>query len=174
VVDAEQAGTTAGGLAEAIVSLSSLRLACVPLRGRWNADVLQRLLDSAPALGARLIANLRTGLLWSSRPPLESLLAELAGGEPPQVPGAEWDVGHFVELVDLVRGRGGALVLVRDSFPSLGWAGHYLQPPRAIAAALARGDGRDGGVLAVVAPGGAQAVRELAGQLALKTEIWNN
>jgi hypothetical protein len=174
LVDPERAGTTAGGLAQAIALLSSHRLECVPLKGHWSAELVERVLDSAPGLGARLIANLRTGLLWSSRPPLSALLAELAGQEPSQVAGAEWDVGHFVELMQLVRGRGGALVVVLDSYPSLGWTGHYLQPARAIAAALNRGDGREGGVLAVVRPADAGAVRELAAKLELETEIWNN
>ena len=38
-------------------------------------------------------------------------------------PPADWDTGHFVELAQLLRGRRGALVLVRDSYPTLGWAG---------------------------------------------------
>lgn len=173
LVDPDDAGTTADGLAKAIVLLSLQRLACVPLRGQWSEEVVQRLLD-ASGLGARLIANVRTGPLWSSRPPLEAYLAVLGGSEPPPVPGAEWDVGHFVELVQRVRGHRGDLVVVRDSYPTLGWMGHYLQPPHTIAAALTRGDGREGGVLAVVHPGSVEAVRELAEELSLKTEFWLN
>jgi hypothetical protein len=125
-------------------------------------------------MGARLLANLRTGRLWGSRPSLDAVLAELAGREVPDPPPADWDVGHFVELVQFVQGSGGGLVVVRDSYPTLGWAGHHLQPPRALAAALMRGDGRRGGILAVVPTSGAAAVRALAGELGLEIELWNN
>jgi hypothetical protein len=174
VVEPAHAGTSAGGLAEAIALLSERQLECVPLRGAWSAEVVGWLVDAAPRLRARLIANLRTGLLWSTRPPVEALLAELAGERPADVPTAEWDVGHFVELVSIMRGPGGELVLVRDSYPSLGWMGHHLQPPRALAEALMRGDGREGGVLAVVPAGGAGAVGELAAKLGLATRLWQN
>jgi hypothetical protein len=89
-------------------------------------------------------------------------------------PPADWDVGHFVELVQLVRGRGGSLVVVRDSYPELGYHGVHLQPPVAVAAALNRADGRGGGVLAVVEPRGAAAVQALAAEQGLRTEMWDN
>lgn len=173
-VESEQSGTTPGGLSDAITTLSAERLECVPLRGRWSEKSLERLVDTAPVIRAWLIANVRTGRLWTSRPPVQAVLAELAGQRPSDVPGAEWDVGHFVELAQLVRGPAGALVVVRDSYPSLGWMGHHLQPPRVLAAALDRGDGRGGGILAVVPAGGKQPVLELAASVELQSELWDN
>jgi hypothetical protein len=180
-VDSEASGTTPRGLAAAIALLSGGRLETVPLRGRWSEAKVERLLESAPSLGdstppfgARLIANLRTGPLWGSRPPVGALLAQLAGHRPAAVPHSEWDVGHFVELVSFVRGSGGALVVVRDSYPSLGWNAHHLQPPQALVAALARGDGHQGGVLTVVGAGQADGARTLAVRLSLETEFWDN
>jgi hypothetical protein len=173
-VDSDRAGTTPHGLARAISLLSSWRLECVPLRGPWREETLERLLDSLLELGARLIANIRTGPLWGSRPPVEALLAHLAGRRASEVPRAEWDVGHFVELVQLVRGPGGALMVVRDSYPSLGWNAHYLQPTHATVSALTRDDGREGGVLAVVGGSAAGPVRALAQKLSLETEFWDN
>lgn len=172
--DPERAGTTPAGLARALALLSGERLECVPLRGPWSDLRLEALLEAAPRLRVRFIANLRTGALWGSRPRLAALLAVLAGAPPQEVPAADWDVGHFVELVQLVRGAGGALVVVRDSYPSLGWDGHHMQPPRALVAALQRGDGREGGVLAVVPAGDGHEVRSLAARLALETELWRN
>ncbi len=167
-------GTSAGGMAEAIEELSAGALTCIPFAGPWSAATLTGLLDATAALEVRLIANLRTGRLWGSRPPLETLVAVLDGAEIPDRPAPDWDVGHFVELQQLVRGRRGTLILVRDSYPSLGWGATYLQPPAAVAAALKRGDGREGGVLAV-------APRELQGrlepaarELGLQLRIWNN
>jgi hypothetical protein len=174
LVDPERSGTDAGSLAGAIEELSDGRLACVPLSGSWDGEKVRRLVDGAGDRGARLIANLRTGLLWGSRPPLDALLAQLDGREVPDPPAADWDVGHFVELVQVLRGRAGALVLVRDSYPSLGWSAHHLQPPTALAAALMRGDGRGGGVLGVLPSAEAPAMRALAAELGLEVQLWEN
>jgi hypothetical protein len=168
--DREQAGTSAPGLAAAIERLSGGRLVCVPVSGRWSAAAVKRLMD----LDARLLANLRTGLLWGSRPSQEALVAALDGLLVADPPPADWDVGHIVELVQLVRGRRGSLELVRDSYPSLGWGGVHLQPPAAVAEALARDDGRGGGVLAVVSHVVHDAVGKLASELGLKIEMWEN
>ena len=156
-----ESGTSAQGLLEAIEAFGP---SCVPIRGPWTAQRVARLFDAAPP--ARLLANVRTGPFWSSRPPVEAVIAELAGAE---ADGGthEWDVGHFVQLERLV---GGALVLVHDSYPTLGWNGRYLQPTRLVASALERGDGREGGVLAVVGARHADRVRRVAGEIG----IWDN
>ena len=173
LVEPEQTGTQPGPLARTIEELSRGRLTCVPLTGAWDGSTVERLVGEAPT-NARLIANVRTAPLWGSRPPLEAVLAHLDGREVPDPPAPDWDVGHFVELVQVVRGRGGSFVVVHDTYPSLGWGGHHLQPPHALAHALIRDDGRGGGVLAVTEPDGADAVMALAGELALKIEFWTN
>ena len=169
----ERSGTSAGALAEAIEAASGGRLRCVPLCGAWDARRVERLVDEAARLGSRLLANVRTGRMWASRPPIEVLLAEL-DGRPVDEPEAEWDVGHFVELEMLIRGSRGSLVVVHDSYPSLGWQGRHLQPPHALAAALERGDGREGGVLIVVPKAGVEAAKALAAELGLDVRAWNN
>jgi hypothetical protein len=168
-----QSGTSAANLAQAIEAASSGRLSCVSLRGQWNAQRVERLVDEAQELGARLIANLRTGKLWASRPSIEILLAELIG-RPVQGPAADWDVGHFVELEMLIRGPKGSLVVVHDSYPSLGWGGRHVQPPRAIADALLRGDGREGGVLAIATKAQEESVKALASRCGLEIGAWDN
>src|SRR5439155_1352043 len=75
-------------------------------------------------------------------------------------PPADWDVGHFVNLAALARGPAADLVVVRDTYQELGLAGHHLQPPDRVAAALRRDDGHEGGVLAVLAAAAARALRE--------------
>lgn len=173
-VDHTRSGTTLTGLVHAIEELSDGRLACVPLSGEWSASAVEELVPAAREAGARLIANLRTGHFWGSRPPLEALLAVLDGTEVSEPPPADWDAGHFVELAELVRGRRGSLVLVRDSYPSLGWGGAHLQPPSAVAAALNRGDGRDGGVLAVGGAERAAGIEPLAERLGIQVRMWDN
>jgi hypothetical protein len=169
----EQSGTSAERLAQVIEAASSGELACVSLRGAWNAERVERLVEEARSLGARLIANIRTGRLWGSRASIEVLLGEL-DGRPVQGPAADWDVGHFVELEMLIRGPRGSLVVVHDSYPSLGWGGRHMQPPRAIADALLRGDGREGGVLAVVTQAREESVKALAPMTGLETGTWDN
>ena len=139
------------------------------MRTAWDSGAVVRLVSFALERGARLIANLRTGRLWGTRPPLELLLAELEGEEMAGPP-AEWDVGHYVGLGALLGGGRGSLVLVHDSYPSLGWDGVHLQPPRALAAALRRDDGREGGVLCVLAAERAGDVDALG----FDVEFWDN
>src|SRR5258706_16109890 len=169
----EQSGTSAQRLAQAIEAASSGQLRCVSLRGPWNAERVERLVEDATAMGVRLIANVRTGRLWGSRPSIGLLLAEL-GGQSGQGPPADWDVGHFVELEMLIRGPKGTLVVVHDSSPSLGWGGRHVQPPRALADALLRGDGRQGGVLAVVTMTREESVKALAARIGLEIGAWDN
>jgi hypothetical protein len=169
----EQSGTAVGELVKAIEAASSGELRGVPVRGGWTPVRVERLLDEARALGSRLIANLRTGLLWGSRPGAELLLAELDGRTVPD-PEPDWDVGHFVGLEMLIRGPVRSLVVVHDSYPILGWGGHHLQPPRVLAQALLRGDGREGGVLAVVPESRAEAMRAVAAEIGLEIGTWNN
>ena len=170
----QTSGTAPGPLAQAIESATSGALRCVPVRGAWTAERVARLVERARAIGgARLIANLRTGRFWGSHPPLTALIDELAGRPAPD-PTPDWDVGHYVELAGLITGEGGALVHVHDTYPSLGWDGHHMQPPRAVAAALLRGDGREGGVLVVVPAGRAAEVESLVAGLDLDIGIWDN
>lgn len=170
-----EAGTAAGPLVEAIEAAGNGALRCVPIRGEWTAERVERLVEAASALagGGRLVANLDTGRLWGSRPPLQTLLAELAG-RPVSDPAPDWHVGHFCELAGLICGPRGSLVLVHDTYPSLGWNAHHLQPPRVLAAALLRGDGREGGVLAVGPPDHAEVVERLASEVGLEVGPWDN
>jgi hypothetical protein len=169
----EQSGTSAQRLAQAIEAASSGELRAVSLRGQWNAERVERLVEEAREMGARLIANVRTGRFWGSRPSIEVLLGELEG-QLVQAPPADWDVGHFVELAVLIRGPKGSLVVVHDSYPSLGWGGRHLQPPRAVAEALLRGDGREGGVLAIATKAQEESVKALAAGIGLEIGAWDN
>ncbi len=169
----EQSGTSPEALAAVVENASAGELCCVQLRGDWTPERVERLVDEAGGFGSRLIANLRTGRLWAGRPPIEVLLSELEG-RPVRDPAARWDVGHFVELEMLIRGPRKSLVVVHDSYPSLGWGGRHLQPPRVLAAALLRGDGREGGVLVIVPKAGAKAAEALAAEIGLEVGTWNN
>jgi hypothetical protein len=173
--DPAEAGTGTEALAGAIERIAAGAVSVVPVAGPWSAatvvSLLERTLSTAP--DAVLIANVRTGPLWTTRPSPVALAAVLAG-EAADVPGCEWDEGHFVSLFALVRGTAGALIGVRDTYRSLGWQGHHLQPPSAIAAALNRGDGREGGVLCVVPSATAPALRAALGSDGCELRMWDN
>jgi hypothetical protein len=173
VEDRAISGTSAPGLTRAIEELSDGRLRVLPVAGPWSAEsVLELCAAVAAEPEAALVANVRTGPFWGSHPGAALVLDALAGrpGEPPP---AEWDVGHFVTLAAVLHGPGGALVVVRDTYPTLGWDGYYVQPPDAIAAALTRGDGREGGVLCVAPP---EPVERLRARISERFEIrdWDN
>jgi hypothetical protein len=169
----DEAGTSPAGLIRVIEAATRGRLRAVPVRGPWTAGRVDGLVDRVTSLGARLIANVQTALLWGSHPSAEQLVAELQGQEVAGPP-PDWDTGHFVELTFPVRGTRGSLIVVRDTYPALGLDGYHLQPPRALAAALQRTDGREGGVIVVGSEDRADEVRGLVSQLGLEVGTWNN
>jgi hypothetical protein len=165
------AGTAAPAIARAIERLSAASLAVLPVAGPWTAESVRTLMDVAA--DATLVANVRTGLFWGSRPGPAAVLAHLRG-EPVDPPPADWDVGHFVNLAALVRGPAADLVVVRDTYQELGLAGHHLQPPDRVAAALRRDDGHEGGVLAVAASAAAAALRDRLERDGFELRHWHN
>jgi len=172
---ADVAGTAAPALADAVERLGEGRLAVVPVAGPWSEAAVVRLQEEAAAVepGTTLVANIRSGHLWGARTHPSALLAHLAGQEAGASP-PDWDVGHFVNLAALVRGRAGALVVVRDSYRSLGRDGYHAQPAFALARALERGDGREGGVLCVVPSATAPELRARLEEAGYDLRQWDN
>ena len=164
-------GTSALAVARAIERLSGGVLSAIPVAGPWTAESVTTLL--AIAADATLVANVRTGRFWGSRPDPAAVLAHLRGAqiEPPP---ADWDVGHFVNFAALVRGPAADLLVVRDTYQELGLAGHHLQPPDRVAVSLRRDDGHEGGVLAVVGSAGAGALRERLEREGFELRHWHN
>ncbi len=172
--DGTLAGTSATGLARAVEELSEGEISVLPVAGPWSAEAVVGLIEVSSATpGCVLVANCRTGRLWGSRADPKLLLAHLLGGAG-AVPAPDWDVGHFVQLVAAVRGPGGTLVAVRDTYPGLGWGGHHLQPAGAVAAALDRDDGAEGGVLCLCPPSEAGALRARLEAAGRGLRHWDN
>src|SRR5215218_3368925 len=161
--DAAFAGTSASGLARSIEALSDNALRVIPIAGPWTAETVVALVEvsASDVPGCTLVANLRTGRLWGSHAPARLLLDHLLG-LPVEPPAPDWDCGHFLAIVATLSGQGAVLVAVRDNYPELGWGGYHLQPAGAVAAALERGDGHEGGVLCVCE---ASAAAAFAGRL---------
>lgn len=173
--DEASAGTSATGVARSIEELSDGTLAVVPVAGPWSAQMVISLVEivASEAPECALIANLRTGHLWGSRPPARLLLDHL-GGRRAEAPPPDWDCGHFLTLAACVGGSGGALVVVRDTYRQLGWDGYHLQPASAVAKALERGDEHEGGVLCVLHAPVAEALTERLGVAGFRLRHWDN
>ncbi len=176
---ASSSGTSATGVARAVEELSAGSLAVVPVAGPWRAEAVASLVEIAASVsagssyGCVLVANLRTGHLWGSRPDPVLLLDYLAG-RPVEPPSADWDCGHFLNIAGVIRSPGGPLLILRDTYRQLGWNGYHLQPATAVAAALARDDGKEGGVLCVCQPDTAEALRIRLGEIGLELRLWDN
>ena len=119
------------------------------------------------------LANVGTGRLWGSHLPLVDAFLWLAGSEV-QPPAPDWDVGHFVTIAGTLEGSARSFLIVRDSYPGFGWDAHHLQPPEAMAAALRRDDGREGGIALYVAEDDRSEVELAAKRAGFQIEGWNN
>jgi len=170
------AGTSASGLARSIEELSANALKVIPVAGPWTAATVVDLVElaaSSEVPGCTLVANLRTGHLWGSRPPAR-LLLEYMIGLPVEPPVADWDCGHFLAIVASLSGSGGTLLALRDTYPELGWGGYHLQPAPVVAAALERGDGHEGGVLCVCEASAAGAFAAKLEERGFALRHWDN
>jgi hypothetical protein len=79
-----------------------------------------------------------------------------------------------VTIAACVSGSGGALIALRDTYPQLGWDGYHLQPAGAVAAALERGDGNEGGVLCACEAPVAEALAGRLGEAGFELRHWDN
>jgi hypothetical protein len=173
--DGSLSGTTPAGLVRAIEDLAGGALAAIPYARHWSTRTLAGLFDVLGELRrpVTVVANIATRHLWGSRASAAQLLAYLLDGEQ-EGPAADWDVGHFVCVIGSVRGPGGRLYCVADTYPSLGSHGVHLQPAERLALALQRPGMAAGGLVVVVAREDAPRVRAGAGELGLDERVWDN
>jgi hypothetical protein len=173
--DASASGTNCAGLVEAIELLSDGTLAALPYSEPWSGAALSALFDAAAALErpATLLANVATRHLWGSSPSAGQLLGYLLDGSE-EGPPPDWDVGHFVCVFGRLRGPGGELYGVADTYRALGWGGVHVQPRDLLARALERPRMDPGGLIAVVADEDAATVRAAASAAGLREGVWDN
>jgi hypothetical protein len=178
VDDSDLSGTSAGGLVRAVEQLSSGSVQAIPLAGPWTSAAVRAVLEAASGCSEPCtpIANVATRYLWGSRTSPATALAYLTSGDSEAGPPPDWDVGHFVGLLGRIDGPRGTLVIVADTYRSLGWEGTHLQPIDRVAAALARADSGAApkGVLLVA---GADDAPELERRLrteGLEIATWDN
>jgi hypothetical protein len=175
VEDSAVSGTTPAGLVRAMEELSEGQLAAIPYGGPWTPRTLAGIFDVAASLTrpVTLLANVATRHLWGSRPRVDQLLDYLLDGVQTG-PEPDWDVGHFACVVGRVRGPGGSLYCVADTYPSLGSDGVHLQPEQQLARAIERRDVPAGGMIVVTSAEDAPAVRSGAAAVGLLEGLWDN
>jgi len=174
--DGDLAGTSAPGLVRAVTTLSDGSQTALPAAGPWRPATVAALLRiAAGEERASVVLNPATGVLWHSRPPLSALLGYLATGDDSLGPDAEWQVGHFTGCLGVIRGASGTLVVIADTYATLGWNGVHLQPIERVAASLRR-DGlpSSGGALVIVPSARAEAVRAALAGAGLEIAAWDN
>jgi hypothetical protein len=174
--DPAVSGVSAAGLVRAVEELSGGSRRAIPVAGPWDGHSVSELLAVAAAeQEAAVVLNMATGVLWGSHPPVSTLLRYLEDGDDSAGPPPDWHVGHFTGCLGAIRGAQGTLVIVADTYPSLGWNAVYLQPAERVAAALRRDHlPTDGGVLLIVPTeraGDLSAALEAAG---LTIATWDN
>lgn len=174
--DGAVSGTTAGGLADAIDRLSGGELSALPYGGPWTAGTLDGLFELALACErpVTMIANVATGVLWGAGARTDQLIGHLLDGDDQAGPPPDWEVGHFVCVIGRIRGAGGSLYVVADTYPSLGRGGVHVQPRELLAAALERRGMAPGGMIVVSSCDEAGALRSGAAGLGLIEGIWDN
>jgi hypothetical protein len=175
VKDGSVSGTTAGGLLDAVTELSDGALTAIPYTGPWTAVRIDGLFEVVAALErpVGLVANYATRHLWGSHADVDQLLSYLLEGDQAG-PEPDWDVGHFVCLIGRIRGPGGSLYGVLDTYPSLGRRGIHLQPVERLAVALERPEGPGGGMIVIASAEDAPTVRAGAAALGLVEGVWDN
>lgn len=173
-VDAAGAGTSAHGVAAAVSRLSHGALVAVPASGRWHAGAVRDVLERVTAVSVvAVLANVATGEFWDPSADPAALARYLDSGVE-DVPRQRWRVGHFVTLAGMLAGPGGTLVLVADTYRSLGADGLHLQPVPRVAAALRREGSPPGGLLLVVRAEHRDAAEDVVRSCGLHPELWDN
>ena len=170
------AGTSAQGLITAIAQLSDGAYTLVPIQAKWSAERVGTILDlcrSNPGWTAVPLCNIRTDHLWGSHLAVSDAIAYL-NGAPITPPSPDWKVGHFLALAGIVDGQSRSLILACDTYPSFGWQGYHLQPMDAIAQALNRGDGNDGGILLFIATHDKEHVEQSMRAEGFVIDVWDN
>jgi hypothetical protein len=171
----EIAGTSAGGLVRAVAELSGGRRVALGLTGPWTVETLAALLEiSLAEKDAALVLNVGTRFFWGSRPSVAELLAYLETGDDAAGPQPDWAVGHFVGCLGVVQGARGRLLVISDTYATLGLNGVHLQPIERVAAALRREGMTPGGALLMLPGARRDAVSSTLTRAGLELGSWDN
>lgn len=177
IEDTTRSGTSMQGAIRAVGAISEGGLEAVPVSGPFATDDVRALLAAVREVGApcAVVLNVGTRYLWGAHPDATAVEAYLATGDDAVGPDADWDVGHFVGCAGTVEGDRGTLVLIADTYPTLGPGGLHLQPVERVAHALRRPDiPGDGGVIVYIGTAAAADLRARLEAAGLRLGLWDN
>jgi hypothetical protein len=93
-----------------------------------------------------------------------------------RIPRDVWGVGHFVGLAGLWRmgGDGPWWLLLLDTYKHRGFEGYQPQPAELMRRAMARTDGREGGMLLILPRGHVARAESMLAGLGISDRMWSN
>jgi Family of unknown function (DUF6885) len=179
------AGTSPTGIARAISIGSGGELVTLPVPARapdhsivLTADRFDALLDLVEANLAAWrihpIANLEVDQLLDATS--DAYSAETLAGDDPaaRIPRERWGVGHFVGIGAIWGSGGRCWALFLDTYKARGFDGYVPMPAESLRRAIMREDGRDGGLLLVMARSALEAATVALADLGLEIRMWGN
>ncbi len=170
-------GTAVSGVIRAVDVLSAGGLDAIPISGPFETNDVREIFRCfrAAATPGVVTLNVGTRYLWGAAADEGRLGTYLETGDSTKGPAPDWDVGHFVGAAGTIEGEAGELVLIADTYPSLGPSGLHLQPIECVAAALRRPDILGaGGVVLFLPPAAAGGVREALTAAGITIGLWDN
>ncbi len=177
IESSDESGTSAFGVDRALRALGGERVAAVPIAGPWTPSAVTAVLDAAEACHepCTLIANIATRHFWGSHTEPAAAFEYLMSGNADAGAPSEWDVGHFVGILGRITGPIGTLVVVADTYETLGWRAIHLQPIERMAHALARtGTQKPSGTIVVCLPSDGPDVERAIRGAGLELGLWDN
>jgi len=182
-------GTSAAGVKYALEAVTRGDLVGVPVPSRRGERVfftqeafkklVMLLIDKIYEWRYQAILNLQTGMLLNSIGIYHDVFEIIFSQNPELSVGPNpWRVGHFVSLAGFIRivDTSGEKIffLIRDTYKSAGFRGYHVQPLENVRRALVRDDGREGGILLIVAKNIAPEVEAAVKNLGLEVGLWDN
>ncbi len=176
VDDPKLSGTSIAGVIRAIGALSEGGLEAVPISGPFETEDLRALFAIIRAIDRPgvVVMNVGTQYLWGAAADEVRLNAYLETGDWQSGTIPDWNVGHFVGVAGTIDGPAGTLVLICDTYRSLGANALHLQPIENVALALRRPNMTDGGVVLLVPPTAAAQMRTALITAGFVIGLWDN
>ena len=175
--DTKKSGTSIQGAMRAVRAISEAGVDAVTVAGPFETDDVRAIFRVMREVGApgAVVLNVGTRYFWGAHPSPEQVAAYLEGGDPSVGPPPDWDVGHFVGAAGTVAGPQGELVVICDTYPTLGPGGLHLQPIENVAHALRRPDiPGDGGLVLYLPAEAAAEARDRLAALGFDLGMWDN
>ena len=184
--DPSVVGTSPTGTARIIATASGGSLVTLPVPARdaagtisltdhaWDG-LLDLLTERLVGWRVHAIANYESDQLLDPTSPAYQASALTSADPAAVIPLDDWGVGHFAGVGAVWRAPDGRRwVLLLDTYRDRGFSRYEPQPAELLRRALVRSDGRDGGLLLVLARDQLDAATAAVEALGLEVRMWGN